>query len=325
MHSGKVCTQRRWSLPAHCRNRRKGSLGSGPHGLKVNDTRPPCARTMALLDLPPELLSAVVRALLSGIVEQVEDDARAACRLEATCQALKRLVRIDDVELFKELVAARQMIVERRLHELRVAAGLKREDAAAMASRPADYRAFVLKPPTPTTMLELYDHLWRAGVGRARAVVRVLNVSNSIDTIQVLDDPDVDAAGLADGVANSRSLKVLALGNCIIGNGGMAALASAVARRRSLRELRLPNCDIGAGGGTSMLAGALVSSGLIVSRLAASESPRRRGRGGGGDGVGIVPRAAPPLSARQRNWRHRRDGIGVQFGHEHGASPSRPW
>ena len=262
---------------------------------------------MALLtDLPPEMLGAVVHVLLSGVVERVEDDARAVCRLEASCQSLRRLVRIDDDQLFKELDAARQMIVEKRLHELRVAAGLKQEDAAAMASLPSDYRAFVLKPPTPTTNIDLDDHLWKvdAGAGRARVVVRVLNVSSCVDTLQLLDDPDVDAAGLADGVANSCSLKVLALGNCSIGNGGIAALASAVARSRSLRDLQLPGCDIGhAFGGASVLAGAVISSGAIVS-LSLHDN-------GLGDAGAAVVATALALCAALRFLRLRGNQIGV--------------
>jgi len=72
------------------------------------------ARRFPLLELPPELLCLVARALLC---DNQQADAQAVGRLAASSKALQELVR-GSAAVVAELQAARKMLTHQRQHEL---------------------------------------------------------------------------------------------------------------------------------------------------------------------------------------------------------------
>ena len=163
------------------------------------------AETGAAFDkLPDELLMRVVRTLL-------RDDPQALCRLTGSSKALRRLVRGDSAEA-NELRAARALLTQQRLFELRVAAGLESEGGVPALVRSISRQlSFVERPPpAPVTELDLRSSRWR-GVGRearGQAVARFVRVSGSLHTLDLTfcGIGDEGAKALAAGVAASGSL-----------------------------------------------------------------------------------------------------------------------
>ena len=72
------------------------------------------ADDLRLLELPPELLGLVARALLC---DDPQADAQAVGRLAASSEALRDLVR-GSAAVVAELQAARKMLTHQRQHEL---------------------------------------------------------------------------------------------------------------------------------------------------------------------------------------------------------------
>ena len=102
------------------------------------------AETGAAFDkLPEELLMRVVRTLL-------RDDPQAVCRLVSASRVLRQLLPGDSVEA-AELRAARSLLTEQRLFELRVAAGLESEGGVPALVRSVSRQlSFVARgPPAP--------------------------------------------------------------------------------------------------------------------------------------------------------------------------------
>ena len=163
------------------------------------------AETGAAFDkLPDELLMRVVRTLL-------RDDPQALCRLTGSSKALRRLVRGDSAEA-KELRAARALLTQQRLFELRVAAGLESEGGVPALVRSISRQlSFVERPaPAPVTGLDLSSSRWRVAEGeaRGRAVARFVRVSGSLVKLDLRNCGigDEGAKALAAGVAASGSL-----------------------------------------------------------------------------------------------------------------------
>ena len=133
------------------------------------------AETGAAFDkLPEELLMRVVRTLL-------RDDPQAVCRLVSASRVLRQLLPGDSVEA-AELRAARSLLTQQRLFELRVAAGLESEGGVPALVRSVSRQlSFVERgPPAPVTKLVLAsNHGWRVSEGalRGRVVARFVRVS----------------------------------------------------------------------------------------------------------------------------------------------------
>ena len=121
------------------------------------------AETGAAFDkLPEELLMRVVRTLL-------RDDPQAVCRLVSASRVLRQLLPGDSVEA-AELRAARSLLTQQRLFELRVAAGLESEGGVPALVRSVSRQlSFVERgPPAPVTKLVLAsNHGWRRACRRA--------------------------------------------------------------------------------------------------------------------------------------------------------------
>ena len=196
------------------------------------------AETGAAFDkLPDELLMRVVRTLL-------RDDPQALCRLMGASRALRRLVRGDSAEA-AELRAARALLTQQRLFELRVAAGLESEGGVPALVRSISRQlSFVERPPpAPVTELDLRSSRWRVAgdEARGRAVARFVRVSGSMATLHLGGNSmgNVGANALAEAVRVSGSLVTLVLEHNQIGNEGAQALAEAVSVSGSLVYLNL--------------------------------------------------------------------------------------
>ena len=101
-----------------------------------------------LLELPPELLGLVARALLC---DDPQADAQAVGRLAASSKALRDLVR-GSAAVVAELQAARKMLTLQRQHELFVAAG-RLGAGAAFPFDPSDYKQVAQQLPVAFSLI----------------------------------------------------------------------------------------------------------------------------------------------------------------------------
>ena len=215
-----------------------------------------------LLELPPDLLGLVARALLC---DDPQADAQAVGRLATSSKTLRQLVR-GSAAVVAELQAARKMLTLQRQHELWVAAGILGADAA-FPFDPSDYKQVAQQLPAPETELKLMDSHWRvAGGERGRVAARLLRVSGALVKLDLFDCGigDEGAMALAAGVAASDSLVELWLGDNSIGDEGAKALAAGVASSGSLVTLNLAINKIGDEGANALAAG-VASSGSLKS------------------------------------------------------------
>ena len=186
----------------------------------------------------------VVRTLL-------RDDPQAVCRLVSASRVLRQLLTGDSVEA-AELRAARSLLTQQRLFELRVAAGLESEGGVPALVRSVSRQlSFVARgPPAPVTKLDLtHNRRWRVSEGalRGRVVARFVRVSGSLARLYLgcNDIGDEGAKAIAAAVAASGSLTHLELYGNSIGDEGAKALAAAVAASGSLTFLELRYNNIG--------------------------------------------------------------------------------
>ena len=194
------------------------------------------AETGAAFDkLPEELLMRVVRTLL-------RDDPQAVCRLVSASRVLRQLLPGGSVEA-AELRAARSLLTQQRLFELRVAAGLESEGGVPALVRSVSRQlSFVARgPPAPVTELVLtHNRRWRVSEGalRGRVVARFVRVSGSLTHLYLERNRigDEGAKAIAAAVAASGSLAHLDLEfNNNIGNAGKQLLRGAVRDRQGFR------------------------------------------------------------------------------------------
>ena len=197
-----------------------------------------------LLHLPDELLVMVARALLH-VDPQV--DAQAVCRLAASSTSLRRLVRGHAV-VVAELQAARAMLTRLRQHELLVAAGRARADAALPFER-SDYKHVAQQLPAPETEINLHGCQWRDAEAetRGQAVACSLQLRGSLATLLLGANSVQGARGRAVAclLQVSGSLNTLGLMGCNIGVEGARALAEAIRTNSSLAMLSLNDNNIG--------------------------------------------------------------------------------
>ena len=215
-----------------------------------------------LLELPPDLLGLVARALLC---DDPQADAQAVGRLATSSKTLRQLVR-GSAAVVAELQAARKMLTLQRQHALFVVAGRLEADAA-FPFDPSDYKQVAQQLPAPETELKLMDSHWRvAGGERGRVAARLLRVSGALVKLDLFDCGigDEGAMALAAGVAASDSLVELWLGDNSIGDEGAKALAAGVASSGSLTILNLAINKIGDEGAKALAAG-VASSGSLKS------------------------------------------------------------
>ena len=185
------------------------------------------AETGAAFDkLPEELLMRVVRTLL-------RDDPQAVCRLVSASRVLRQLLPGDSVEA-AELRAARSLLTQQRLFELRVAAGLESEGGMPALVRSVSRQlSFVQRgPPAPVTKLVLASNQrWRVSVGalRGRVVARFVRVSGVLAhlNLNVNSIGDEGAAAVAVALPQCAALTRLNLYSSSISDQGAAALAAA--------------------------------------------------------------------------------------------------
>ena len=218
------------------------------------------AQNLRLLDLPPELLGLMARALLC---DDPQADAQAVGRLAASSKALRDLVR-GSAAVVAELQAARKMLTLQRQHELKVAAGRLGADAA-FPFDPSDYKQVAQQLPEPETTLDLGKSSWRVAAGeRGRVAARLLRVSGSLALLWLDGNSigDEGAKALAAAVASSGSMATLSLGGNAIGDVGAKALADAIRVSGSMATLGLSHNRIG-DEGAKAIAEALVASGSM--------------------------------------------------------------
>jgi len=221
------------------------------------------ADSLRLLELPPELLGLVARALLC---DDPQADAQAVGRLAASSKALRDLVRGNDV-VVAELQAARKMLTHQRRHEILVAKGRLGADAAFPLD-PSNYKQVAQQLPAPATTLNLGGPQWRvAAEERGRLVARLLRVSGSMTELR-LSGNQIGGAGaktIAEALVSSGSLvRLLDLGNNPIGDEGAKALAEAVRVSGSLATLVLHGCGIGDEGAKALAASVAASSSMAT-------------------------------------------------------------
>jgi len=222
------------------------------------------ADNQRLLELPPELLGLVARALLC---DDPQADAQAVGRLAASSKALRDLVR-GNAAVVAALQAARKMLTLQRQHELWVAAGRLDADAA-FPFDPSNYKQVAQQLPAPETALNLRHSRWRvaaaAGGVRGRLAARLVRVNGSLATLDLhgCRIGDEGAKALAAGVAASGSLAILCLGSNQIGDEGAKALAAGAAASGSLVSIGLGNNQIG-DEGAKALAEAVCFSGSLA-------------------------------------------------------------
>ena len=212
------------------------------------------AHRFPLLELPLELLGLVARALLC---DDPQADAQAVGRLAASSKALRELVS-GSAAVVAELQAARKMLTLQRQHELFVATGDLRADAA-FPFDPSNYKQVAQQLPAPATTLNLKwcvvvpsprrGSKWRVApnldpqfsLERCRLAARLLRVSSSLVTLDLYANliGDESAKALAAGVAASGSLVTLNLGVNQIGDEGAEAIAEAVRVSGSMDYLNL--------------------------------------------------------------------------------------
>ena len=211
--------------------------------------------------LPDDELRLVAHALL---VDNPQADSQALCRLFTSSKALQQRVRADGA-LMKKLQAAREMLTQQRLHELKKKAG-KLDQTAALPFVPSNYLQFCVdQPPAPVTELNLdMCGTWRT-TARGLAVARLLRVSGSLAYINLYNNiiGDAGAKALAAAVAASGSLAALDLNRNQIGDEGAKALAAAVAASGSLTSLDVRANKIG-DEGAKALANAVAASGSLA-------------------------------------------------------------
>ena len=176
--------------------------------------------------LPDDELRLAAHALL---VDNPHADSQALCRLFTSSKALQQRVRADGT-LMKKLQAAREMLTQQRLHELKIKAG-KLDQKAALPFVPSNYLQFCDQPPAPVTELNLnMCGTWRV-TARGLAVARLLRVSGSLAYINLYNNiiGDAGAKALAAAVAASGSLalKDLYVENALRKNAGLEAACRA--------------------------------------------------------------------------------------------------
>ncbi len=215
----------------------------------------------------------VVRTLL-------RDDPQAVCRLVSASRALQQLLRGYSVEA-AELRAARSLLTEQRLFELRVAAGLEPVGGVPALVRSVSRQlSFVERgPPAPVTKLVLASNQrWRVSMGalRGRVVARFVRVSGSLAYLQLSSNKiGVEGAkAIAAGVAASGSLAHLDLRWSQIGDEGAKAIAAAVAASGSLAHLDLGVNNIGVEGAQAIAAAVAASGSLTLKTLEVDSSLR---------------------------------------------------
>ena len=210
--------------------------------------------------LPAELMMHVARILL-------RDDPGAVGRLMSSSQALLQLAR-GDFEEAKELRAARELLTQQRVFELRVALGRHKFPAdiyVRSTSRPLSLLELPL--PAPVTGFDLRNWprwLFATGEARALVVARLLRVSCSLAFL-VLQGNTIGNAGakaLAAGVAASGSLTELHLCKNQIGDEGAKALAAGVVASGSLTKLYLHTNMIGDEGAKALAAAVAASASM---------------------------------------------------------------
>ena len=192
-----------------------------------------------LLELPPDLLGLVARALRC---DDPQADAQAVGRLATSSKTLRQLVR-GSAAVVAELQAARKMLTLQRQHALFAVAGRLGADAV-FPFDPSDYKQVAQQLPAPVTELKLMDSHWRvAGGERGRVAARLLRVSGALVKLDLFECGigDEGAKALAAGVAASDSLVELWLGDNSIGDEGAKALAAGVASSGSLKSLWVPS------------------------------------------------------------------------------------
>ena len=207
-----------------------------PPARLASAARPPDDGANTPLELPPELLGLVARALLC---DDPQADAQVVCHLAASSKAL-RLVR-SSAAVVAELQAARKMLTLQRQHELKVAAGRLGADAA-LPFDPSEYKQVAQQLPAPETRLDLGGSRWRvAAEDPGRVVARLLRVSGSLHTLELTACRigDEGAKALAEAVGSSGSLVTLGLWSNQIGDEGAKALAAGVAASGSMVKLGL--------------------------------------------------------------------------------------
>ena len=224
--------------------------------------------------LPTELLLRMVRIVL-------RDDPLAVCRLLCSSRALQRLVH-EDSEEAAELRAARSLLTQQRLHELREAAGLEGSVVPALVRSISRQLSFVKQPPAPTTTLDLsrgrvylgvsMPLTWRvSGEARGRTVARFLRVSGALTSLALAGICDESAAAIAEAMKVNGVLRELHLDrDCTIGSFGAAAIAAALTINGALTDLRLASNCIGDAGATAIAEALRFNGALTDLRLASN-------------------------------------------------------
>ena len=191
--------------------------------------------------LPTLLLLRMVRILLC-------EDPQAVCRLLSSSRVLRQLVHADSQEA-AELSAARSLLTQQRLFELRVAAGLE-AGVPEVAQSISRQLSIVQLPPEPTTALVLRRtvHQWRVdGAARGRAVSRFLRVSSLLTQLYFWENEigDSGAAAIAEALKVNGALTELSLDLNCIGDAGTAAIAEALSVNSAITTLRMDDNKIG--------------------------------------------------------------------------------
>ena len=217
-----------------------------------------------LLELPPDLLGLVARALLC---DDPQADAQAVGRLATSSKTLRQLVR-GSAAVVAELQAARKMLTLQRQHALFAVAGRLGADAV-FPFDPSDYKQVAQQLPAPETRLNLGGSQWRVAASeeRGRVVARLLRVSGSLTELSLWGNQigGEGAKTIAEALVSSGSLvRHLDLGNNQIGDEGAKALAEAVRVSGSLATLVLHGCGIGDEGAKALAASVAASSSMAT-------------------------------------------------------------
>ena len=217
-----------------------------------------------------EMLARVVRILLRY-------DPQAVCRFLCSSRFLQQLVREGSDET-AELNAARSLLTQQRLHELRVAAGFEGGILALAQSFSQQFSiaqrvekelkaAGLVQSPGPTTVLDLRNRgrRWRVdGEARGQAVARFLRVSTVLKQLNVGDNKiGVDGAkAIGEALRVNTVLKELRLHNNSIGDEGAAAVADALRGNGALTRLDLYDNFIGTEGAKAIGGGLQINGTL---------------------------------------------------------------